>query len=95
TNWVRQATGALSIAIFSSLLASRALTHQKELSGGASAAGALIKAQGMTMGVQDVFLTATVIGILAIPLTFLLRTGTAKPQAAVRNVATVKRGANS
>ncbi|MCE3203925.1 multidrug efflux MFS transporter [Paenibacillus sonchi] len=95
TNWVRQATGALSIAIFSSLLASRALTHQKELSGGASAAGALLKAQGMTMGVQDVFLTATVIGILAIPLTFLLRTGTAKPQAAVLNVAAVKREANS
>ncbi|MEK3675178.1 DHA2 family efflux MFS transporter permease subunit [Paenibacillus sp. FSL R10-2771] len=82
TNWVRQATGALSIAVFSSLLASRSLAHQQELSGGASAAGALIKAQGMTLGVQDIFLIATVVGLLAIPLTFLLRRGNGKAAAA-------------
>ncbi|MNE41178.1 hypothetical protein D3C80_1352370 [compost metagenome] len=76
TNWVRQATGALSIAVFSSLLASRSLVHQRELAGGsASAASSLLKAQGMTMSVQDIFLIATVVGLLAIPLTFLLRTG--------------------
>lgn len=76
TNWVRQATGALSIAVFSSLLASRSLVHQKALAGGSAAASsALLKAQGMTMGVQDIFLIATVVGMLAIPLTFLLRTG--------------------
>ena len=96
TNWVRQATGALSIAVFSSLLASRSLAHQKELSGGASAAGALIKAQGMTLGVQDIFLIATVIGLLAIPLTFLLRSGSGKPAAvAVLQAAAVKQKANS
>lgn len=82
TNWVRQATGALSIAVFSSLLASRSLAHQQELSGGASAAGALIKAQGMTLGVQDIFLIATGVGLLAIPLTFLLRSGDGKAAAA-------------
>ncbi|MNI46051.1 hypothetical protein D3C73_1004960 [compost metagenome] len=83
TNWVRQATGALSIAVFSSLLASRSLVHQKELGGGAaSATASLLKAQGMTMGVQDIFLIATIVGLLAIPLTFLLRTGKSKESAA-------------
>lgn len=96
TNWVRQATGALSIAVFSSLLASRSLAHQKELSGGASAAGALIKAQGMTLGVQDIFLIATVVGLLAIPLTFLLRGGNGKAAAAaVLQAGTGKQKANS
>ncbi|KAI7278343.1 hypothetical protein KC345_g6037 [Hortaea werneckii] len=96
TNWVRQATGALSIAVFSSLLASRSLAHQKELSGGASAGGALIKAQGMTLGVQDIFLIATVIGLLAIPLTFLLRSGSGKAAAVpVLQAAAVKQKVNS
>ncbi|MDB5054354.1 MAG: EmrB/QacA family drug resistance transporter, partial [Bacilli bacterium] len=78
TNWVRQATGALSIGIFSSLLAARALTHQKELSGGASASAQFVRAQGMTLGVQDVFMAATIICVLAIPLTFLLKEGRKK-----------------
>lgn len=96
TNWVRQATGALSIAVFSSLLAARSLAHQKELSGVASAAGALIKAQGMTLGVQDIFLIATVVGLLAIPLTFLLRSGSGKSAAVpVLQSAAVKQKVNS
>lgn len=96
TNWVRQATGALSIAVFSSLLAARSLAHQKELSGGASAGGALIKAQGMTLGVQDIFLIATVVGLLAIPLTFLLRSGNGKAAAVpVLQAAAVKQKVNS
>ncbi|MFC6647962.1 hypothetical protein ACFTAO_45580 [Paenibacillus rhizoplanae] len=41
-----------------------------------------MKAQGMTMGVQDIFLIATAVGLLAIPLTFLLRGGNGKPAAA-------------
>lgn len=48
----------------------------------AGAAGSLLKAQGMTMGVQDIFLIATAVGLLAIPLTFLLRGGNGKPAAA-------------
>ena len=83
TNWVRQATGALSIAVFSSLLASRSLAHQQELADGtARAAGSLLKAQGMTLGVQDIFLIATAVGLLAIPLIFLLRGSSGKPTAA-------------
>lgn len=68
TNWVRQATGALSIGVFSSMLAARSLTHQNELGG-----SSLAREMGMTLGVQDVFMTATVICVAAIPLTFILK----------------------
>ncbi|WP_025688626.1 MDR family MFS transporter [Paenibacillus zanthoxyli] len=93
TNWVRQATGALAIAIFSSMLAARSATHLKALAGGGAQGSSLLKAQGMAMGVQDVFLAATLIGVVAIPLTFLLksRKGVA---AAVPKSSVVKREAN-
>jgi len=93
TNWVRQATGALSIAIFSSLLAARSLAHQKLLEEGAEAGSSLVKAQGMALGVQDVFLAATLIGLIAIPLTFLLREKKTAPAALLNPV--VKQKLNS
>jgi EmrB/QacA subfamily drug resistance transporter len=82
TNWVRQATGALSIGVFSSLLAARSITHQKELGGDASASvsASLIREMGMTMAVQDVFLIAAFICAAAIPLTFALKEKSAKRQ---------------
>lgn len=76
TNWVRQATGALSIALFSSLLSFRSLAHLKALAGGAAGSvDTIVKAQSMAMGVQDIFLVATIIGLVGIPLTFMLRPG--------------------
>ncbi|UJF33883.1 MDR family MFS transporter [Paenibacillus hexagrammi] len=73
TNWIRQATGALSIGVFSSLLATRSLTHQQELSDGSASGLLAVKEQGMTLGVQDVFLVAVIICLFAVPLTFILR----------------------
>ncbi|WJH33794.1 MFS transporter [Paenibacillus sp. CC-CFT747] len=73
TNWIRQATGALSIGVFSSVLSARAVTHQRELEQSLAAGTPLLREQGMTLGVQDVFLTAAVICLLAIPFTFILR----------------------
>jgi MFS family permease len=73
TNWMRQATGALSIGVFSSILAARTSTHQQELSDGAGTAAQQLKEQSMTLGVQDVFLVATVICVVTIPLIFLLK----------------------
>ncbi|CAG7598376.1 Fatty acid resistance protein FarB [Paenibacillus solanacearum] len=81
TNWVRQATGALSIGVFSSLLAARSLTHQQELG-----TIPLARETGMTLGVQDVFLTATVICIAAIPLTFVLRERRSKLQQVMEKI---------
>ncbi|BFT72755.1 MDR family MFS transporter [Paenibacillus sp. P36] len=83
TNWVRQATGALSIGVFSSLLAARSLVHQKELSGASSVSTSFIRDQSMTLAVQDVFLIAVFICIVAIPLTFVLKEKRNKPQQAV------------
>ncbi|NJJ39025.1 MDR family MFS transporter [Paenibacillus apii] len=93
TNWVRQATGALAIAIFSSLLAARSAIHLKALTGGGAAGSSLLKAQSMAMGVQDVFVVATWIGVVAIPLTFLLKTRKSAA-AAVSKSAGVKRETN-
>lgn len=73
TNWVRQAVGALSIGVFSSLLAARSLAHQKDVGVDASASSSFIRDQGMTLAVQDVFLIAVFICIVAIPLSFILR----------------------
>jgi EmrB/QacA subfamily drug resistance transporter len=73
TNWVRQATGALSIGVFSSLLAARSIAHQKEQGGDVSASASFIRDQGMTLAVRDVFLIAVFICIVAIPLTFILK----------------------
>ncbi|MNC18101.1 Multidrug resistance protein stp [compost metagenome] len=92
TNWVRQATGALSIALFSSLLGFRSLAHQKALAGGAAgSADSLVKAQAMAMGVQDIFLLATVIGLAGIPLAFMLRSGRSR----VETIHVVEREAQS
>jgi EmrB/QacA subfamily drug resistance transporter len=73
TNWTRQATGALSIGVFSSLLAARSVTHQEELGQAAGASVQYVKELGMTLGVQDVFVAATVICVVAVPLTFILK----------------------
>ncbi|MFD1776138.1 MDR family MFS transporter [Paenibacillus rhizophilus] len=93
TNWVRQATGALAIAIFSSLLATRSASHIKALAEGGGSSF-LLKAQGMAMGVQDVFLVATLIGIIAIPLTFLIKKPRTGKTADILKSSTVNRKAN-
>ncbi|WP_409343524.1 DHA2 family efflux MFS transporter permease subunit [Paenibacillus sp. MBLB4367] len=71
-NWVRQVIASFSIGLFSSMLASRMATHSAELaaSGGSQPVIAL---QSFTLGVNDVYMLATVIMILCIPLVFLLR----------------------
>ncbi|RLQ96125.1 MDR family MFS transporter [Falsibacillus albus] len=69
TNWIRQATGALSIGIFSSILAAKTIQHAKDMRGDMTA----IKEHAMAMAVDDVFLIASMICAIGIPLTFLLR----------------------
>ncbi|WP_245947346.1 MDR family MFS transporter [Bacillus taeanensis] len=73
TNWIRQATGALSIGIFSAVLAARSILHQEELSNGGMTNNQLAEAHGMTQGINDVFFMATIICVIALPFTFLLK----------------------
>ncbi|WP_433742324.1 MDR family MFS transporter [Falsibacillus pallidus] len=76
TNWIRQATGALSIGVFSSILAARSLTHGMELK--EDNLTARLAEHAKAMATNDVFLTASIICALGVPLVFLLRK---KPQA--------------
>ncbi|MFC0214937.1 MDR family MFS transporter [Paenibacillus chartarius] len=78
-NWIRQGFGSFSIGLFTSLLVARMTVHSAELAKGAGNAAApdakqaaLIQAQSFTSSVNDVYFVATVIVLLALPLTFLL-----------------------
>ncbi|WP_246131976.1 MDR family MFS transporter [Paenibacillus hemerocallicola] len=64
TNWIRQGTSALSVSIFSAILSSRTLSYGND---GETAVRAL------SSSIQDVFMLGTVLVVIAIPLTFLLR----------------------
>ncbi|MBD2843905.1 DHA2 family efflux MFS transporter permease subunit [Paenibacillus sp. IB182496] len=74
-NWVRQGSSALSISIFSTILASRTAAHLQPVSGpaGDMTEGAARELGAIALGIQDVFLIGTVLVAAAIPLTFLLR----------------------
>jgi urea transporter len=67
TNWVRNVGGSFAIALFTALLISGAAKHAAELAaeGGKPKAVAL---QAYTSSVNDVFLIATAIAALALPL---------------------------
>jgi EmrB/QacA subfamily drug resistance transporter len=69
TNWIRQGTAALSVSIFSSILSSRTLTHLKDIGTTASNAPNL----ALSKSIQEVFIVGTILVLLAIPFTFLLR----------------------
>ncbi|MGG1519126.1 MDR family MFS transporter [Paenibacillus oryzisoli] len=68
-NWIRQGTAALSVSIFSTVLSSRTVSHLSDLGAKDSKASAL----ALTLSIQDVFIIGTVLVVLAIPLTFLIR----------------------
>ncbi|WP_141505440.1 DHA2 family efflux MFS transporter permease subunit [Paenibacillus luteus] len=70
-NWIRQGTSALSISLFSSILSSQTIAHLS--------AGGVDKTGALSLSVQDVFHLGTMIIIVSLPLTLLLR----KPKAAV------------
>lgn len=65
TNWARQGLASLSIGIFSALIVSRTSYYVGE--------GVTNKPIATTMGIDDVFMVGTIIAVVAVPLTFLLR----------------------
>ncbi|RUS46250.1 DHA2 family efflux MFS transporter permease subunit [Cohnella sp. AR92] len=72
SNWVRNVGGSFAIALFTSLLISHAASHGQELSasGGSDASAPLL---AYTMSVNDVFMVATLISLVAIPFGLLVR----------------------
>ncbi|MFJ8260451.1 DHA2 family efflux MFS transporter permease subunit [Rummeliibacillus sp. NPDC094406] len=69
-NWLRQAVAALSIAVFSSILAVRTQTHISELKG--EKIGEALKQGAFLLASNDTFFVAFVILVLSIPLSFLM-----------------------
>ncbi|MBB6673875.1 MDR family MFS transporter [Cohnella nanjingensis] len=72
TNWVRNVGGSFAIALFTSLLVSHATDHAAHLAAAGQQAQP-IQLLAYTMGVNDVFMAATLIALLAIPFGFLVR----------------------
>lgn len=71
-NWVRQVSSSLAIGIFSSLLLVRTTYHSKILNSGNTAQN-LIQVKAYTMGINDLFFAATLIVLIALPLSFMLK----------------------
>lgn len=74
-NWIRQGFGSFSIGIFTSLLSARVAVHTTEL-GKSAAAGTdkvLLQAEAFTSSVNDVYLVATIIVLIGLPLALTLR----------------------
>lgn len=73
TNWVRNVGGSFAIAMFTSLLASHSVSHATDLAKAGTNDLPTIKLMSFTMSVNDVFLLATFIAVVAIPFTLLIR----------------------
>lgn len=73
TNWIRNVLSSLAIAVFTSLLSSRTVMHTSELASSGVSDTESIRLLSFTMGVNDVFVVASIIVLLGLPLMFLLR----------------------
>lgn len=73
SNWIRNVTGSFAIALFASMLASRAQTHASEMVHAGLSNMDQISLMSYTLSVDDVYLLATGIALLALPLSLWLR----------------------
>lgn len=73
SNWVRQGFGSFAIGMFTSLLSARVAVHSAELGQQGGANAAALQAQAFTSSVNDVYIVATLIVLLGLPLVWTLR----------------------
>lgn len=71
-NWLRQVSSSLAIGIFSSLLLTRTEYHVKIFSANNTALN-LIQEKAFTMGIDDIFFLSTIIVLIGLPLSFMLK----------------------
>lgn len=71
-NWLRQVSSSLAIGIFSSLLITRTEYHVKILNNGSTTYN-LIHEKAYTLGINDLFFASTIIVLIALPLSFMLK----------------------
>ncbi|WP_409341645.1 MDR family MFS transporter [Paenibacillus sp. MBLB4367] len=83
SNWLRNVFGSFAIAIFTTLLASRSTTHATDLVKAGTTDKATIQMLSFTMSVNDVYLLATIIALVALPISLFVRSKSVKPSAPV------------
>lgn len=72
TNWTRNVFGSFAIAIFTTMLASRSLVHANDFIQGGDTNPIHIQMMSFTMSVNDVYVVATLIAAVALPLSLLV-----------------------
>ncbi|GFZ84878.1 MFS transporter [Paenibacillus marchantiophytorum] len=73
SNWVRNVFGSFAIALFTSVLSSKTASHTTELVSSGIKDKVVIGTHAFTMSVNDVYLLATFIVIVALPLTLFIK----------------------
>jgi MFS family permease len=73
SNWVRNVFGSFSIAIFTSLLGTFGIKEAKNIMESGIQDPAKVKLLAFTASVNDVFLIATIISVIALPLILFIR----------------------
>jgi len=73
-NWIRQVSSSLAIGVFSSLLVTRTAYHAK-IFDTSTIAQNLIQEKAFTMGINDIYLISTIIVLIGLPLSFMLKKG--------------------
>jgi MFS family permease len=74
SNWVRNVLGSFSIALFTAMLGSRMTVHVADLTQETTTPDAVsIQLASFTMSVNDVYLLATFVVLLGLPLCFWIR----------------------
>lgn len=68
TNWVRNVLGSFAIAIFTSLLSTRAANHAQDFVKSGVADKKYITVMSFTMSVNDVYFIASLIALVALPI---------------------------
>ncbi|MCD9020797.1 MDR family MFS transporter [Cohnella silvisoli] len=72
TNWTRNVFGSFAIAIFTTLLASRSITHAANLAQAGDTDKIHIGMMSFTMSINDVYVIATFIAVAALPLSLFV-----------------------
>ncbi|RIE03153.1 DHA2 family efflux MFS transporter permease subunit [Cohnella faecalis] len=86
-NWTRNVFGSFAIAVFTTMLASYSTSHATDMAMAGDTDKVHIASMAFTMSVNDVYVVATIVAVVALPLALLI--GKAKKGAAeqVRNAA--------
>ncbi|WP_419871551.1 DHA2 family efflux MFS transporter permease subunit [Candidatus Pristimantibacillus sp. PTI5] len=72
TNWTRNVFGSFAIAIFTTMLASRSVSHATDLMKAGDNNELHIGIMSFTMSVNDVYVVATLVAVAALPLSLFI-----------------------